>query len=55
MTGFDAVAAINAGVTAVQTDAMAVIGVVAPVAIAILGATIAIRKGMSLFRGLVGR
>jgi hypothetical protein len=52
---FDAVDAISTGVSGVQSQAMGIIGVVAPAALIILGAVIAIRKGMSLFRGLIGR
>ena len=52
---FDPTSAIEAGVIALQGQVFTIIGVVAPVAIAILGAVIAIRKGMSVFRSLVGR
>ena len=52
---FDPVPAIQTGVTALQTQVFEIIAVVAPIAIAILGAIIAIRKGMSVFRSLVGR
>ena len=55
MTPFDPTAAITAGVTALESQVMGIIAVVAPVAIAIVGAIIAIRKGISVFRSLVGR
>ena len=52
---FDPTTAIETGAQALQTQVFAIIGVVAPIAITILGAVIAIRKGMSVFRSLVGR
>ena len=51
---FDPIPAITTGVEAVRDQTFSIIAVVAPIAIAILGGIIAIRKGMSVFRRLIG-
>lgn len=54
-TGFDVVTPISEGMASLVSQAMEVIGAVAPGAIAIVGAILAIRIGIGVFRTLVGR
>lgn len=50
---FDIVAPITAGMQELVTQVTSVIGAIAPGAIAIVGAVIAIRLGIRVFRSLV--
>jgi hypothetical protein len=45
--------AIGTGMTSMASEIMGVIAVILPIALGIVGAVIAIRKGISLVRGLV--
>jgi len=47
--------AMSTAVNGMKTDIMAIVMLVVPVALAITGSIIAIKKGISVVKGLVGR
>lgn len=45
----------SAGISSIQSDILGYIGLALPIGLAIFGAIIAIKKGISFVRGLIGR
>ena len=48
----DIINAFTLGLTALQSDVLAVIGAIIPIALVIAGAVFAVRKGLSWFKSL---
>ena len=45
----------STGISSIQSDILGYIGLALPIGLAIVGAIIAIKKGISFVRGLIGR
>jgi len=54
-TGYDMKSAIDTGIKSMSTDIMGIISVVVPVVLGIVGAKLAISKGISIFKSLTNK
>lgn len=54
-TGYDMTSDMTTGINAVSTQIMSIIGVVVPVVLGIVGAKLAIVKGISIFKSLTNK